>query len=239
MFSETRYALNGDLRVAYRTTREGPRDLVFVPNWLTCCEILPDLPSFQGWAAPPTLEQWADSVTAVLDDLGSSGAVLFTEAGAFATAALFAATHPSRTIALIVLDGYADAGGTALVRDEVQAAGMAAMWGTGKLQHVVNPDMPWNEEIRATWARMERLAASPKTLALVLPLVTEVDVRAVLPTIRVPTLVVQHAEDAIIPPAKGRYIAEHTGARHGALHRHGGLDAQSRRDRRPGLACIA
>jgi pimeloyl-ACP methyl ester carboxylesterase len=43
----------------------------------------------------------------------------------------------------------------------------------------------------------------------VLPLVTEVDVRAVLPTIRVPTLVVQHADDATIPPAKGRYIAEH------------------------------
>jgi len=83
------------------------------------------------------------------------------------------------------------------------------MWGSGKNQHVINPDMPWNEEIRATVARLERLAASPRTLALVIPLVTEVDVRAVLPTIRVPTLVVHHAEDAIIPPAKGRYIAEH------------------------------
>ena len=41
MFSETRYALNGDLRVAYRTSREGPRDIVFVPNWFTCCEALP------------------------------------------------------------------------------------------------------------------------------------------------------------------------------------------------------
>ena len=36
-----------------------------------------------------------------------------------------------------------------------------AVWGTGELQHALNPDMPWNEEIRATWARMERLAASP------------------------------------------------------------------------------
>ena len=56
---------------------------------------------------------------------------------------------------------------------------------------------------------MERLAASPRTLALVIPLVTEMDVRAVLPTIRVPTLVLHHAEDAVIPPAKGKYIAEH------------------------------
>ena len=68
--------------------------------------------------------------------------------------------------------------------------------------------MPWNEEIRATWARMERLAASPRTLALMGPLVTELDVRAVLPTVRVPTLVVQHA-DSVIPPEKGKYIAEH------------------------------
>jgi len=144
----------------------------------------------------------------VLDDLGSREAVLLATAGAFGPAALFAATHPSRTTALVVLDGYADAGGTPLVRDEVKAA-TVRMWGTGETQHVVNPDMPWNEEIRAGWARMERLAASPTTRALMMPLMTEVDVRAVLPTIRVPTLVVHHAEDAIIPPAKGRYIAEH------------------------------
>ena len=73
----------------------------------------------------------------------------------------------------------------------------------------MNPDMPWNEEIRASWARMERLAASPGTLALVMPLMAEMDVRAVLPTVRVPTLVVQHADDPFIPPAKGKYIAEH------------------------------
>jgi class 3 adenylate cyclase len=52
------------------------------------------------------------------------------------------------------------------------------MWGTGELQHALNPDMPWNEEIRATWARLERLAASPGTVDLMLPLVTELDVRA-------------------------------------------------------------
>jgi pimeloyl-ACP methyl ester carboxylesterase len=93
MFSETRYALNGDLRVAYRTSREGPRDIVLVQNWFTNCEVLPELPSQQGWVeamtslgrlilfdqpgtgasdpvtpgALPTLEQWADSITAVLD----------------------------------------------------------------------------------------------------------------------------------------------------------------------------
>ena len=54
MFSETRYARNGDLRVAYRTSPEGPRDIVIVPNWFTCCETLPELPSVQGWVEAMT-----------------------------------------------------------------------------------------------------------------------------------------------------------------------------------------
>ncbi|MDT5277743.1 MAG: hypothetical protein QOG95_4675, partial [Mycobacterium sp.] len=151
--------------------------------------------------ALPTLEQWADSITAVLDDLGSREAVLVASNSAFAPAALFAATHPSRTSALVVLDGYADAGGTPLVQGKTLAA-RVRMWGTGEYIHAMNPDMPWNEEIRAAWARMERLAGSPRTVALMMPLATEVDVRAVLPTVRVPTLVVQHSDDVIVPPRR-------------------------------------
>ena len=233
MFSETRYALNGDLRVAYRASREGARDIVFVPNWFTCCELLPELPSLQGWVeamtslgrliffdqpgtgasdpvtpgALPTMEQWADSITAVLDDLGSREAVLLASVGALAPAALFAATHPSRTTALVVLEGYADPSGIADIEEAIAA--VVAMWGTGEFQHVLNPDMPWNEEIRATWARMERLAASPGTVALVLPLLSEVDVRALFPAVRVPTLVIHHTDDPILVPAMGKYVADH------------------------------
>jgi class 3 adenylate cyclase len=225
------------LRVAYRTSREGPRDIVFVPNWFTCCELLPELPSLQGWVEAmtslgrliffdqpgtgasdpvtpgglPTLEQWADSITAVLDDLGSREAVLFAIDGAFATAALFAATHPSRTTALIVAEGYADAEVERSMGPTLEewAETMATLWGTGELQHVLNPDMPWNEEIRASWARMERLAASPGAVALLHPVAVQLNVRTVLPTIRVPTLVLQHADDILMPSVKGKDIADH------------------------------
>ena len=105
------------------------------------------------------------------------------------------------------LCGYRDA--TRGARSEEVLNAMVAMWGTGEYEHLLNPDMPWNEEIRATWARMERLAASPRTLALMMPLTAEMDVRAVLPTIRVPTLVVQHADDPLITPAMGKYVADH------------------------------
>ncbi len=83
-----------------------------------------------------------------------------------------------------------------------------AVWGTGQVHHLLNPDMPWNEEIRAGWAREERLSASPATVALMRPLLSELDVRAVLPTVRVPTLVVQHTDDPIIPRAGGKYLAD-------------------------------
>jgi class 3 adenylate cyclase/pimeloyl-ACP methyl ester carboxylesterase len=237
MFSETRYALNGDLHVGYRTSPEGPRDLVFVSNWITNCEIFPELVSVQGWVeamtslgrlilfdqpgtgvsdpvtpgALPTMEQWADSITAVLDDLGSRDAVLLAVDGAFAPAALFAATHPSRTAALVALECYADpffdpAKGMDYEKLTALAPGM---WGTGKSQHVFNPDMPWNEEIRAAWARMERLTTSPNTVAVLRPLAAELNVRAVLPSIRVPTLVLNHTDDTFILPAQGKDVADH------------------------------
>jgi class 3 adenylate cyclase len=235
VFSETRYALNGDLRVAYRASRQGPRDIVFVfPS--TNCEVFPELPSLQGWVeamtslgrliffdqpgtgvsdpftsgALPTLEQWADSITAVLDDLGSREAVLLAVTGGLPAAVLFAATHPSRTSALVVLEGYPDPlaeriGGAD--REDTIAA-WSAKWGTGEWQHRSNPDMPWNEEIRALWARHERLAASPATVAVTMPLIAEMDVRPVLPTVHVSTLVLHHTDDVTIPPEWGKDVAD-------------------------------
>src|SRR4051812_23845588 len=157
--------MNGDLRVAYRASRNGPRDIVFVSNWFTTCELFPELPSVQGWVeamtslgrliffdqpgmgssdpislgALPTLEQWADSITAVLDDLGSREAALLAPLGALPTAALFAATHPSRTTALVVLEGHADQAQRtdAPLSNEEWTAMSVAMWGTGEIERVL------------------------------------------------------------------------------------------------------
>jgi class 3 adenylate cyclase len=234
MFSETRYALNGGLHVAYRTSGDGPRDIVFVSNWFTSCELFPELPSTQGWVeamtslgrliifdqpgtgasdpveagALPTLEQWADSITAVLDALGSREAALVTYPGALMTGALFAATHPSRTSALIVLEGETHTADRLAIQDQTIAT-LKATWGTGELQHLLNPDMPWNEEIRAAWAQMERWAASPRTVELMVPLISaDLGSRAIFPTVRVPTLVVHHSDDKFVLPASGRYVAD-------------------------------
>jgi len=235
MFSETRYALNGDLRVAYRASREGVRDIVVV-DWFSNCEVLPELPSLKGWVeamtslgrviffdqpgtglsdpvtpgALPTVEQWTDSITAVLDDLESREAVILCLAfSAFAPGALFAATYPSRTTALVALESYADTTTVEHARETV--AEMATLWGTGELEHLLNPDMPWNEEIRASWARFERFSASPAMVAMMVPLFTELDVRAVLPAVRVPTMVMQHTDHMLYATWEHtrKYIADH------------------------------
>jgi class 3 adenylate cyclase len=221
------------LRVAYRASPEGQRDIVFVPNWFTNCEVFPELPQVQGWleamaslgrlilfdqpgsgasdpvepGALPTLEQWADSITAVLDALGISEAALVTYAGALSTAALFAATHPSRTTALVLVESTPDAADRTNAMQEIGDL-TPSLWGTGDLEHLLNPDMPWNEEVRAAWARHERLAASPRTVELMLPLISEVSVLDILPAVRVPTLVVHYSDDPLLPPEKGREVAD-------------------------------
>lgn len=160
VFSETRYALNGDLRVAYRASAPGERDIVLVPNWFTNCEVFPELPGVAGWmeamaslgrvilfdqpgsgasdpvepGALPTLEQWTDSITAVLDALEIPEVALVTYAGATSTAAVFAATHPSRTTALLLFERTAEpADRTAAMQkisDLTPTHGQPANWST-------------------------------------------------------------------------------------------------------------
>jgi hypothetical protein len=109
---------------------------------------------------------------------------------------------------LVALEGYAEP--WPIPSDPVGTGDEGTdLWGTGAIQHFLNPDMPWNDEIRAAWARMERQAASPATATAMVPLILEMDVRALVPTVRVPTLVVQHSDDPFITPEMGEYVADH------------------------------
>ena len=162
--------------------------------------------------ALPTLEQWADSITAVLDDLGSREAVLLAIDGAFATAALFAATHPSRTTALVVLEGYAD---PVAERTEGSIPRKSSLpWspcgarGSSNMRSIRTcrgtrrsgqRGLEWN-----AWRRAQR------TVALMMPLVAELDVRAVLPdNPRANPRRSSTPTTRLIPPAQGKYIADH------------------------------
>jgi class 3 adenylate cyclase len=129
---ETRYAMNGDLAVAYQVFGSGP-DWLVMPNWLWNVEAVWDLPEMRRWLeacgsfcrvihfdqpgtgnsdpisleSPPTLEQWIDSARVVLDATQSDQANIVCVDGAAPAGALFSATYPGRTKSLVIADGYA------------------------------------------------------------------------------------------------------------------------------------
>jgi class 3 adenylate cyclase len=170
----------------------------------------------------PTLEEWMDDIRAVLDAVGSQQTALVAGIGASYLTILFAATYPERTSALVLIDGYARLLGAEdylpwLPRSFPPEEGehIRAGWGRGILLTRLAPNEAMDPEIVRAFAAYERQSASPGTGEAMLKMLYEGDVRAVLPAIRVPTLVIAHAESARIPIEHSRYLVEHIpGARY-------------------------
>lgn len=174
--------------------------------------------------ALPTLEEWMDDVRAVLDAVGSTSTVLFGSTDAGVLALLFAATHPDRTRGLVLHNAFAR-----LTRDVDYPLGMPAAiaerivrgveeaWTTddSTALEVAFPASA-GERVDREWVRHYlRLAASPATAVAMQRLMLEADVRSVLPTIRVPTLVLHRRGAQLYRVGHGRYLAEHIpGARY-------------------------
>jgi class 3 adenylate cyclase len=173
----------------------------------------------------PTLEDQMDDVLAVMDAAGSERAALFGTIEGGPLAALFAATYPDRVSALILYASFARAAWapdydwtwTKEFRAE-RMEELVSRWGDGLTAGGVAPSR-MNDPKFVEWAaRMERLAASPATIARIMDLIGEFDVRRVLPSIRVPTLVMHRRDDSFIDFRHGEYLASNIpGARFVAL----------------------
>jgi class 3 adenylate cyclase len=169
----------------------------------------------------PTVEVWMDDLRIVLDAVGSQSAALVCASLGAILGLPFAATYPERVAALVIIEGtarlaraddYPPGARPELIRwakdwiDEV--------WGTGRSVEVVVPSRA-NDRAFCEWrARYERLAASPGTATKMFDFLTSIDLRQVLPAITAPTLVMHRAGDRFVPPAHGRYLAEHIGGAH-------------------------
>jgi class 3 adenylate cyclase len=247
MAPETRYARSGEHHIAYQVVGKGPIDVVYVPSWISQVEHYWEEPSVaryfnqiasfsrlilfdrrgSGLSDPvvgaPMLEEQMDDVVAVMDAAGSERAAVFAQLEGGAMAALFAATHPERTTALILYEAMArmswapdyDWALPVVQREAHLAQGGLESWGDGSRLLGLAPNSAGNARLRSWFARLERLAASPGTARALIRMNGEVDVRAVLPSIQVPTLVVHRAEDRFIDIRHSRYLAEHIpGARY-------------------------
>jgi class 3 adenylate cyclase len=177
----------------------------------------------RGWGASrttvdlaPTVEAWADDLRLVLDTVGiERAAVMGFYAGAVMST-FFAASHPDRVSSLVLIEASArmlrapdfPIGMPPESRDRI-IAGFVASYGTGGDVTAVAPSRSDDEPFRRWWARCERMANGPIGAGAYWRELTSRDMRAVLPALRVPTLVLHRARDAFIRPDHGRFLAEH------------------------------
>jgi class 3 adenylate cyclase len=168
-------------------------------------------------AALPTLEERIDDVRAVMDAVGSKRAAIFGISEGGPMSLLFAATHPDRTMALILYGSYA-LFPTAVMSPERLAGFLQQVeqsWGNGDLIPAFAPSLAHDVAFRSWWARFERLGASPSAVKTLMQMNSEIDIRGVLPMIHVPTLVMHRTDDPRVNVAAGRYLAKHiAGARY-------------------------
>jgi pimeloyl-ACP methyl ester carboxylesterase len=167
-----------------------------------------------GRADIPEWERWGEDLLAVLDVVGSQNASIFAEAEAGATAVLFAAAHPQRVDALVLgntqariawADDYPMGMGTSEIEAILQL--FASGWGDPRTLPVVFPSLAGDEPVLRSLARLCRAAASPRhATALYRYILTELDVRNVLPLVQAPTLVLHNSS---VDTARARYLADH------------------------------
>jgi class 3 adenylate cyclase/alpha-beta hydrolase superfamily lysophospholipase len=227
----TRYAHSGDASIAYQVFGEGDVDLVLINGPASHIEIVWEEPStahcFERLGTfarvvifdrrgtglsdpvtrPPTLEQQMDDMAAVMDAVGLERSALW-GASDLGLSALFAATYPERVTAL-VLSSVAPKGMTAMTPElrKVFLDAIENHWGDGTLLQVYAPSQIGNRAFEEWWGRMQRAAASPGMARQLMEMLAETDVTAVLPTIRVPTLVTHEIDDKYIPVEVGREVA--------------------------------
>jgi class 3 adenylate cyclase len=163
----------------------------------------------------PTLEEWMDDVRAVMDEVGSPKAALLGSGGGGLMSMLFAATYPERTEALIVVNGFARLTrapdypvGTSPEYEERIVWELRHGWGRGILLETAAPSVAGDAAFRQWWARYQRLGASPGTVLTMRGLLQQWDVRHVLGSIRVPTLILHRSDNRLVEAGMGRYLGE-------------------------------
>jgi pimeloyl-ACP methyl ester carboxylesterase/class 3 adenylate cyclase len=238
-----RFTKSGDVNIAYGVVGDGPVDLVWVPGWVSHLEIPWEDPSYARFldrlasfsrlivfdkrgtglsdrvpvSELPNLEQRMDDVRAVMDAAGSERAVLFGASEGGPMSALFAATYPERTQAVIMYGAYASF---------LAADGYPWGWGRDAFEQFLKtleelwddlsptlfvwaPSVSDDPGARRYWTRFIRMGASPAAINALTRMNAQVDIRDILPSVRVPTLVIHRKDDRLIDVASGRYLAEH------------------------------
>jgi class 3 adenylate cyclase len=235
---ETHYAKADDgVHIAYQVFGSGAFDLVVIPGFISHVELcwedealsraLHRLGTFarvivfdkRGTGMSerlPDIDRRMLDIEAVMHAAGSEQAALFAVSEGGPMAILFAAAHPERTRALVLIGTYARITSCpdypiGLPAEQVYgfAQHLEPEWGTGVGLSAWAPSVAHDPLVRETFARMQRLASSPGAAVALLSSYLDIDVRAALPLVCTPTLVLHRTGDRMVAAAHGHYVAEH------------------------------
>jgi pimeloyl-ACP methyl ester carboxylesterase len=237
MEAAVKYAKSDGVHIAYRVFGDGPRDMVLIPGTLSHVELywefaaeeylLNRLTSFarvivfdkrgQGLSdrvvAEQTLDERVGDVRAVMDAAGSKSATVYGWSEGGPMSLMFAATYPERTSGLVLYGTFASTkdGPFAVPPEEHErfVATLETHWGEGSLAGANAPSQVNNQAFVRALARLERASASPASIVALFRANYEIDVRHILPSIHLPTLILHRKGDALVPVEAGRYLAEH------------------------------
>ena len=242
---ETRYAKTVDgLSIAYQVLGRGPVDLVLTPGWISNIDAAWDLPPLRsfgrqlasisrlilfdrrgsGLSDRPTqveslaLEHGVDDLRAVMDAAASDRAVLFGVEDGGMLAGMFAASHPDRTVALVLFAPWAKAlkapdwpVGASEAEWEEWERHVATEWGTTAFTRwqfsFVAPGLEGDEDLIQAFTRYWRACASPAAARAIDAMNREIDARPVLGSIHVPTLVMNRIDNQLVTINEARLIA--------------------------------
>jgi pimeloyl-ACP methyl ester carboxylesterase len=248
---ETLYTKSRDCHIAYQVIGKGPLDVVFIPGFVSHVEQAWDDPRLAHFyrriasfarlivfdkrgtgmsdAVPlpqlPTLEQRMDDVRAVMDAVGAQRAALIGVSEGGPLNLFYAAAHPERTAAMVIIGSFARIAWAADhpfgTKPELWCELLNRMeqgWGKGVLLSAFAPSLARDAAARAWWARFQRQASSPGAAVALMQMLYDIDARPILPTIRVPTLILHRAEDRMVPVEHSRHLARHIpGAKYAEL----------------------
>ncbi|MBL8674628.1 MAG: adenylate/guanylate cyclase domain-containing protein, partial [Rhodospirillales bacterium] len=233
---QTRFARSGPLSIAYQVMGDGPVDLILVPGMVSHIEMMHEIPGYtafmrrlarfarvttfdkrgQGLSdrfdGMPTLEQRTDDVRAVMDAVGIQRAALLGISEGTMMSVFFAAAHPDRATHLLLYGGMPRQSRTPdfPIGFPPEAGRMFKDWGSGSfVTKFAAPSWQHNPELVKLAAKFERMSCSPGNLRTFVTMTADLDVRHILPSIRIPTLVLHRESDSLVPLALGRYYADH------------------------------
>jgi class 3 adenylate cyclase/pimeloyl-ACP methyl ester carboxylesterase len=221
---DIRYARSGAVSIAYQVVGEGDIDLLYVPDYVSNLVYGWESPHWRGLYERlaqafrlilfdkrgtglsdlggqfPALETRMDDVRAVLDAAGSSSAVLFGSHDGCSMAALYAATYPERTRALVLFHPMAHDPQGSSEAAQADLAGLRDSWGTQEFSDEIlrdsAPSLYQDPSERASFANWLRVGASPAVAYALNRAWFETDLREILPAVRVPTLVLYRRSPA-------------------------------------------